>query len=199
MNVSIGLAFLAGMASFLSPCVFSLVPAYIGYLSGRSMASTDGTIEGDKRLTALLHGLMFVLGFSVVFVTLGLAASAIGALLNDLSYYLAKIGGLVVVIFGLHMTGILRIKFLEYDLRPQSIQQKRQGFPEFIPDGSVFFCWMVALCGTGTGGHFNLCIEWWRFIEGSDSTHLLFLGIRNPIPDCRTRYWLGDKDYTAAQ
>lgn len=128
MNISVGLAFLAGMASFLSPCVFSLVPAYIGYLSGRSIASTEGSIEGDKRITAFLHGLMFVLGFSVVFVTLGLAASAIGALLSDLSFYLAKIGGLVVVIFGLHMTGILRIKFLEYDLRPQSIQQQRQGY-----------------------------------------------------------------------
>ncbi len=138
MNISMGLAFLAGLASFLSPCVFSLVPAYIGYLSGRTIASADGVVKDDKRLTAFLHGLMFVLGFSVVFVTLGLAASAIGAFLQDLSFYLAKIGGIVVVIFGLHMTGIFRIRFLEYDLRPQSMQQQRQGFLSSFLMG-VFF------------------------------------------------------------
>ncbi len=113
-NISIGLAFLAGLASFLSPCVLPLVPAYISYLGGRA---AGGESESPHRFVTLTHGLAFVLGFSLVFVLLGLTASAIGSLLQDLRLWLARIGGIVVIVFGLHMTGLLRITFLEYDLR----------------------------------------------------------------------------------
>ena len=125
MTVTIGLAFLAGLASFLSPCVFSLVPAYVGYLSGRSAASVrEG--ESVNRFETFTHGLAFVIGFSVIFILLGIAVSAVGSLLYDIQGWLAKIGGLVVILFGLHMTGLLRIPFLEYDLRPQSrVDQNR--------------------------------------------------------------------------
>ncbi len=121
MSVTIGLAFVAGLASFLSPCVFSLVPAYIGYLSGRSLAADgSGEVTLNRRWGTFSHGLAFVLGFSVVFIVLGLAASAMGQLLYDLRPVLTKIGGVVVILFGLHMAHILRIPFLDYDLRPQS-------------------------------------------------------------------------------
>ena len=126
INISLGFAFLAGLASFLSPCVFSLVPAYISYLSGRSVASISG---GDtSRITTLLHGLAFVLGFSTVFISLGIGASAIGSLLYDLSPILAKIGGVVVILLGLHMTGLIRIPFLQYDLRRQVPPDKKWGY-----------------------------------------------------------------------
>lgn len=132
MEVSIGLAFLAGLASFLSPCVFSLVPAYIGYLSGRSAALSKGE-SAVNRWAALTHGVAFVLGFSVIFILLGLAVSAIGSMLYDTRGILAKVGGVVVILFGLHMTGILRIPFLEYDLRPQSrLDQNRSYFSSFL-------------------------------------------------------------------
>ncbi|MCJ7622162.1 MAG: cytochrome c biogenesis protein CcdA, partial [Anaerolineaceae bacterium] len=77
MEISIGLAFLAGLASFLTPCVFSLVPAYIGYLSGRSAAISQIS-TGAHRWDTFRHGLTFVLGFSFVFILLGLAVSALG-------------------------------------------------------------------------------------------------------------------------
>lgn len=127
MEVTLPLAFLAGLASFLSPCVFSLVPAYVGYLSGRAVAINPETIK-NNRLETLTHGLAFVLGFSFVFILLGIAASALGGLLYNLRDWLAKIGGIVVVLFGLHMTGILRIKFLEYDLRPQNTQDQQRSY-----------------------------------------------------------------------
>ncbi len=126
MNITIGLAFLAGLASFLSPCVFSLVPAYIGYLGGRSAASAVG--GKGNRWTTLSHGVAFVLGFSIVFVLLGVATSALGGVLFNLRTWLAKVGGIVVIIFGLHMTGIIRIPFLEYDLRPQSTPDRSRGY-----------------------------------------------------------------------
>jgi cytochrome c-type biogenesis protein len=139
MNVTIGLAFLAGLASFLSPCVFSLVPAYIGYLSGRSLASSD--LPGDnsrQRWVTFRHGLAFVLGFSIVFIILGVTVSALGGMLYSARTWLAKIGGVIVIIFGLHMTGIIRIPFLEYDLRPQNATDRGRSYVSSALMG-VFF------------------------------------------------------------
>lgn len=127
VDVTIGLAFLAGLASFLSPCVFSLVPAYVGYLSGRSIAANQVNATPSKT-QSFLHGLAFVAGFSAIFLTLGLTMSAVGGLLYEVRFWLAKIGGIIVVILGLHMTGLLRISFLEYDLRPQTQLDRRRGY-----------------------------------------------------------------------
>lgn len=125
-NVTVGFAFIAGLASFLSPCVFSLVPAYIGYLGGRSAASAQAGQE--NRWLTLSHGLAFVLGFSFIFILLGVAASALGGLLYDFTNWLSKIGGVIVIVFGIHMTGLFRIPLLEYDLRPQSLPDRRWGY-----------------------------------------------------------------------
>ncbi len=124
-QITIGLAFLAGLASFLSPCVFSLVPAYVGYLGGR--AAGGETTESNRFIT-FTHGLAFVLGFSVVFVTLGVATSAFGRLLYDLRFILSKVGGVIVIIFGLHMIGVFRIPFLEYDTRIQKAPDRKLGY-----------------------------------------------------------------------
>jgi cytochrome c-type biogenesis protein len=90
-NLTIGLALLAGLASFLSPCVLALVPAYVGYLSGRSVTSSGAVVE--NRWATFSHGIAFVLGFSAVFVALGAAAGAIGVLLFDLRVWISRIGG----------------------------------------------------------------------------------------------------------
>jgi cytochrome c-type biogenesis protein len=134
-RITLGLAFLAGLASFLSPCVFSLVPAYVGYLGGRAAGGEAG---GSNRFITLTHGLAFVLGFSIVFIFLGVAASVAGGLLYDLREYLAKIGGVVVIIFGLHMIGVFRIPFLEYDARVHSAPNPRWGYLSSMLLG-VFF------------------------------------------------------------
>lgn len=125
-NIPLGLAFLAGLASFLSPCVLSLVPAYVGYLSSRAVVTTGQAVE--NRWASVSHGLAFVLGFSVIFVALGATASAIGALLYDLQDILTRIGGLVVIVFGLHTMGVIHIPFLEYDTRRQQAPDARLGY-----------------------------------------------------------------------
>jgi cytochrome c-type biogenesis protein len=119
VNVSLGLSFLAGLASFFSPCVFSLVPAYIGYLSGRSLTQSQESKASDKAVT-FLHGFVFVLGFSFVFVSLGLAFSALSQFFFQVRDILAKVGGGVIILFGLHMTDLLHLPFLDYDIRFQS-------------------------------------------------------------------------------
>lgn len=125
-DLSFGLAFVAGVASFISPCVLSLVPAYVGYLSSRSVA-VNGQVS-ETRLGTLAHGLAFVLGFSAVFIGLGLTASAVGALLYDLQPVLVRVGGIVVIVFGLHTMGVIHIPFLEYDTRRQQAPDRRLGY-----------------------------------------------------------------------
>lgn len=127
MEITVGLAFFAGLASFLSPCVFALVPAYVGYLSGRTAASS-GNNESNSSWTAFSHGIAFVLGFSLIFVTLGALAGALGGILFDIMDVLVKVGGVIVIIFGLHMTNIIRIPFLEYDLRPKTVPDRNRGY-----------------------------------------------------------------------
>lgn len=110
-NVSVLAAFLAGVISFLSPCVLPIVPAYLSYLSGNSSVKADKNFDVD----ILLASIFFVLGFTVVFSIMGLSASFIGGLFRDYSSYVSKIGGAFVVFFGLHFSGILIKKdFLKY-------------------------------------------------------------------------------------
>jgi cytochrome c-type biogenesis protein len=124
-NLSVGLALVAGVASFLSPCVLALVPAYMGYLSGRAAGGEGGA---NNRFVTFTHGLAFVLGFSLVFVSFGVAASALGGLLFDARVWLGRIGGLVVIVFGLHMIGVIRLPFLEYDTRMQKMPDPKLGY-----------------------------------------------------------------------
>ncbi len=142
-DISIWFAFVAGLASFLSPCVFSLVPAYVSYLSGRSAGVAETGQE--NRWATLSHGLAFVLGFSLVFVLLGAASSALGSVLVGLGHWLTRLGGLVVIVFGLHMTGIFRIRFLEYDLRNQTAPDRSLGYLSSALMG-VFFSFGWSPC-----------------------------------------------------
>ena len=138
-DVTIWIAFLAGLASFLSPCVFALVPAYVSYLSGRSLAAAgpDGETKANKWVS-FSHGLAFVVGFTIVFVLLGIATGALAGAVFGIKEWLARIGGVIVVIFGLHMVGIIHIPFLEYDLRPQNNPDRSRGYLSSMMMG-VFF------------------------------------------------------------
>lgn len=165
MEVTIPLAFLAGLASFLSPCVFTLVPAYIGYLSGRAVAMDSGVIK-NNRLETLTHGIAFVLGFSVVFILLGVAAATLGAVLHDVRLWLAKIGGVVVILFGLHMTGLLRIPFLEYDLRPQNTQDQQRSYVSSAIMGIFFSAGWSPCVGPVLGAILTLAVRGGNVAQG---------------------------------
>lgn len=134
-DVTIGLAILAGLASFLSPCVFALVPVYIGYLGGRAVG---GESNSHNRWVTFSHGLAFVIGFSLVFILFNIIAAALGGMLLGMRSWLAKLGGIIVIIFGLHMIGVFRIPFLEYDVRIHSQADPRWGYLSSLLMG-VFF------------------------------------------------------------
>src|ERR1035441_3547611 len=96
-------AFVAGILSFLSPCVLPLVPGYVSLISG---ATVEDLQAGDRRMlgTVMLHSLTFILGFSVVFIALGAVATGIGQFANEYHNLLAKVAGIIVIVFGLHLT-----------------------------------------------------------------------------------------------
>ncbi|TAK60641.1 MAG: cytochrome c biogenesis protein CcdA [Bacteroidetes bacterium] len=114
-------AFLFGLLSFASPCVLPIVPGYLSFISGLSfdeMMNESSAKEVRKKL--VLNSLLFVLGFSLVFIILGASASAVGKFLQSNLDLISKIAGGIIIIFGLHMIGIFKIKFLQYEKRFQS-------------------------------------------------------------------------------
>ncbi len=113
-NVSLALAFAGGLLSFASPCVLPLVPAYLGYLGGGTVAG----LVSDKR-AGVLHSLTFVAGFSLVFVALGASVGVISSLLSRYLVWVQRVGGVVLIVFGLHTLGLLQIPFLYADTRAQ--------------------------------------------------------------------------------
>lgn len=164
-NVTLGLAFVAGLASFLSPCVLALVPAYVGYLGGRSVTPDGAVVE--NRWTTFRHGLAFVLGFSVIFVLLGAAASALGAFLYDARQWLARIGGGVVILFGLHTLGIVRIPFLDMDTRRQVRPDPRWGYLSSALMGVFFSAGWSPCVGTVLGAVLTLALNSARVTQGA--------------------------------
>ena len=176
IKIGIGLAFIAGLASFLSPCVFSLVPAYIGYLGGRSAGG-----ESSNRWITFLHGLSFVLGFSVVFILLGVATSFIGGLLYNARDWLAKIGGIVVIVFGLHMTGIIRIPFLEYDTRKQDLPDPKLGYLSSALMGVFFSAGWSPCVGPVLGTILTLSLTQGSILQGAGLLAVYSAGLAIPF------------------
>lgn len=119
VTVSYPLAFLAGLVSFLSPCVLPLVPSYVTFVSGLTLEELR---EGDRsgaRRTAAFHAALFGLGFGLVFMTLGAAASALGQGINRMLPWMSRVGGVLLALFGLYLLGVLRIPALSRELRVQ--------------------------------------------------------------------------------
>jgi cytochrome c-type biogenesis protein len=157
-SVSIGLAWLAGVASFLSPCVFALVPAYVGYLGGIATQGTGGG-SAPARWRVLSHGVAFVIGFSLVFIGLGAAASAIGQVLFDARGWLSRIGGVIVILFGLHTMGLIRLPFLDTDTRRQSAPDPSWGYLSSAMMGVFFSAGWAPCVGPVLGAVLTLALD----------------------------------------
>ncbi len=108
------MAFLAGFLSFLSPCVLPLVPAYLGFVTGMSL---DDLRDTPSRRAIMVPASFFVLGFSLVFLLLGAGATLAGQLFNQYQQWIARIGGVIVILFGLHLLGVFRLTPLLRDRR----------------------------------------------------------------------------------
>lgn len=131
-------AFIAGLLSFLSPCVLPLIPSYITYITGLSFADLQAEHPSHViRQKTVLHALLFICGFTVVFVLLGASATYIGSFLNHNAAYIRKAGGILLIILGIHVTGLMPLKFLLGEKRV-TIKHKPAGYAGSFLVGIVF-------------------------------------------------------------
>jgi len=113
-NITISIAFAAGLLSFFSPCVLPLIPSYIVYLTGISLKDLG---EGKAKINVLINSLLFVLGLSTIFIMLGAASTFFGNLFFNYKDLIRTIGSAVIIIFGLNIMGVFKLKFLSIERR----------------------------------------------------------------------------------
>lgn len=119
-NISLVAAFSAGLLSFVSPCVLPLVPSYISYITGLSIEQlTDATVRSKFKKSIVVNALLFIAGFTAVFVSFGASASFIGQALITYQDHIRRIGGILIIVFGLYLLGVLNISFLKMEHRFQ--------------------------------------------------------------------------------
>ena len=133
-------AFLAGILSFLSPCVLPLVPGYVSLISGSSVEALEG--PGRRVLHRVMtSSLMFIVGFSIVFISLGAVATTVGQLTHDYYPLLTRLSGVVIILFGLHLTGVLKIKALYADKRMHQVKGGSSAWGAFAVGFAFAFGW----------------------------------------------------------
>jgi cytochrome c-type biogenesis protein len=136
-GLGVAVAFSAGLFSFLSPCVLPLFPSYISFITGMSVADLTADLSAAVRRRVLLHAVAFVLGFSMVFVALGASFSAAGQFLLDYRDVIRKIGGALIVLFGLYIAGVLKLALLGRTTQWQ-IREKPAGYLGSLAVGVTF-------------------------------------------------------------
>lgn len=134
-------AFIAGIVSFLSPCVLPLVPGYVSLISGTSVEDLQQKRERSLLGPVLLKSFAFILGFSVVFITLGAAATKLGQVTKSYHSILSIVAGAIIIIFGLHLTGLLQIKALYSDKRMHNVTGGKNVFGAFAVGFAFAFGW----------------------------------------------------------
>jgi len=137
-EVSVLIAFSAGLLSFVSPCVLPLVPSYITYITGISFKDlSEGGSKRRLRWLTLLHSLLFISGFSLIFVLMGASASFLGQVLVQYQSWIMRGGGVLIMILGLHFTGLINIPFLQLEKRFE-LEKKPLGYIGSFLVGVVF-------------------------------------------------------------
>ncbi len=121
-TVALPIAFMAGLLSFLSPCVLPLVPSYVSFITGLSLDEL-----GERRWTALSHAVFFILGFTLIFLALGATATALGRFLQYNQAWLERAGGILIILFGLYLLGVFNWQILARDKRVH-LQDKPVGY-----------------------------------------------------------------------
>jgi cytochrome c-type biogenesis protein len=145
-NLGFFVAFAAGVLSFLSPCVLPLVPSYLGFLTGMTLEEMSG-----RRRMAMIHALLFVFGFALIFVILGASATALGSALKYYQVWLQRVGGVLIIIFGLYAMGLLKLGFLQMDQRVH-LDRKPIGYLGSVLVGMAFAAGWTPCIGPILGG-----------------------------------------------
>jgi cytochrome c-type biogenesis protein len=165
-TLGIVVAFAAGLLSFLSPCVLPLVPSYIGFLTGMTLPEVTG-----RRRAAMVHALLFVGGFSLVFILLGASATALGRTLNYYQVWLQRIGGALIILFGLLCLGAFKVSLLNQERRVH-LERKPVGYLGSAVVGMAFAAGWTPCIGPVLGGILGLAAT-----SADVSRGMLLLGV----------------------
>lgn len=182
-GIAITSAFFAGLIMFLAPCTFPLVPGYLGFISGVSTKDLEDPMRRDAaRKKIFVNGVLFVLGFSVVFVLFGTFAGFLGAQFGLFQDIMRRVGGVLVILFGLFMLGVFRIPFLQ--------QERRLKFPTFLKVGtgpssfiigSAFAIGWTPCVGPILGGILALATQSSTALQGAILLGIFSLGLAVPF------------------
>jgi len=178
-TVSFSIAFLAGLLTFLSPCILPLIPVYISYITGISFEELQWQAKEIRKKT-LVHSLLFILGFSFVFVTLGASASYIGKLFIAYRTVISRAGGALVILFGLYIMGFFKIDFLDKEKRIGFKTRKGSRLGSFLL-GITFAAAWIPCVGPVLGSILVLAGTRERMLEGIWLLSVYSLGIAIPF------------------
>ncbi len=180
-DTSLWVAFTAGLLSFLSPCVLPLIPSYVGFITGMSFSDLTGEEDRARILRiSIINSLLFILGFTLVFILLGATATAIGTSLNRYQNIIRWVGGVLVIILGVHFTGLINIKFLQVEKRLH-LQNRPLGYVGAVLIGMAFAAGWTPCIGPILGSILMVAATQTEIIKGMSLLAVYSLGFGIPF------------------
>lgn len=179
-SVGLIVAFAAGLLSFLSPCVLPLIPSYASFVTGMSLDELRYGGRADARRAVLLHGSLFVSGFTLVFLALGASATVIGGMLHYYSDGISRAGGVLTILLGLYLLGVLRIPGAEREWRVQ-LADKPVGYLGTVLVGVAFGAGWTPCIGPVLGGILTLAATRESVVEGMALLGVYSAGLAVPF------------------
>lgn len=176
-SVGIGIAFGAGVLSFLSPCVLPLVPSYLSFVTGMSLEDLQ---EGVNRRTTVIHSLLFVAGFTGIFLLLGASASFLGQFLRAYETWISRVGGLLIIVLGLHLAGAFRLTPLMRERRVH-LNDKPAGYLGTLGVGAVFGAGWTPCIGPVLGAILTFAASQEQFWSGVALLLVYSMGLAVPF------------------
>jgi len=180
-NVSYALAFTAGFFTFLSPCLLPIIPSFIAYITGISLSDmNDPARQGEAKRKAIIHSVLFIAGFSIIFILLGLTATFIGKALFHYQKVIQIGGGLLIILFGLYLMGILRLDFLGKEMKMRFKPEGASYLGSFLI-GVTFAAAWTPCAGPILGSILLLAGTKTSVVEGAKLLSAYSLGIALPF------------------
>ncbi len=180
LEISLLSAFIAGLLAFISPCILPLIPVYIGFMSSETIYKNK-KIKISERLRLLLNSIFFVIGFSIIFIILGSTVTFIGNALTNYLSIIGRVGGALLIIFGLHYIGLFKIRFLNMEKRFNVPAVAGQGYLRSFLIGVTFSFGWIPCVGLILSGILLLASKMETLIEGISLLGVFSLGLGLPF------------------
>ncbi|MBI5878506.1 MAG: sulfite exporter TauE/SafE family protein [Chloroflexi bacterium] len=180
--LTVGVAFVAGILSFVSPCCLPLVPAYLSYITGVSVEDFSSEAVAHRRTQIFMSAVAFAVGLALVFtLVFGTTATLLGQVLYDYKDWFEKIAGALVIVFGLHMLGVIHIGFFEQEKRMDFTKRRAPGFLGAMLMGAAFGIGWTPCVGPILGGIITMASQANRMFDGMVLLLVYGLGLGVPF------------------